>query len=48
MSHAADLDQFKKLFFEMRRREGMAIRLLGLGVHFQDDDDHLASQGSLL
>ena len=48
VSHAADLDQFKKLFFEMRRREGMAIRLLGLGVHFQDDDDHLASQGSLL
>jgi DNA polymerase-4 len=37
-SKTPDLDQFKDLFFELNKREGVSIRLLGVGVHFQVED----------
>lgn len=35
ISKTTDLEQFKNLLFELNKREGVSIRLLGLGVHFQ-------------
>ena len=37
ISATPDLQQFKNLLYELNRREGISIRLLGLGVHFQEE-----------